>query len=303
MSEIAVFILTKDEELHLQRCIDSIKSFASEIVIIDSGSTDKTLEIADNNNCIVLQRKWTNHADQFNWALENINFRADWILRVDADEYIKGDLVSHFKKKLDPNVNAFSLNRYMIHGEKLIKFGGLFPKKIVRLFKYGKGFYESRLMDEHLVINGDIRELDISLIDHNLNSFSWWIDKHNKYASLEAFEFIKKDLTNKTHKPSQKHDISTSRTKFFKDNIFYKLPAGIRSFAYFFYRYFIKFGFLDGIQGLNFHFFQGFWYRYLVDIKILEFYRRKKNFKGKLEILISDVLDIDITTVKENLYE
>jgi len=305
MSNITSIILTKNEDKHLQRCIDSIKPFSNNIVIIDSFSTDKTINIAKNNNCIILERAWSNHADQFNWALENINFEMDWVLRIDADEVILGDFKNIFNKANHNSMfKGFALKRSIKFCGKLMKHGGIASKPITRIFKIGYGYYENRLMDEHLNIKGEIGLLDLELVDENLNSIGWWINKHNKYASLEAFEKIKQEKKHEKLKPSNSFNKNTKLIKYLKDNIYYRMPVFIRSFLYFNFRYFFKFGFLDGYRGFIFHFLQGFWYRFLVDIKLNEYNRIKSlNYEMKDEDLISSILDLDINLIRQNLNE
>lgn len=158
MLDLSVIILTKDEELHIARCLDNINPIAKEIFIIDSFSTDKTLEIAKQYPKVtILQNKWTNnHAFQFNWGLENAPITSKWVLRLDADEYLLPELIDELKQKLptiSDDISGISFNRRHIFMNKWMKHG-IYPVTLLRLFRYGKGKCEQRLMDEHVQING-----------------------------------------------------------------------------------------------------------------------------------------------------
>lgn len=273
--KISVVILAFNEGIHISRCIKSAKKVSNKIFVIDCFSTDNTASIAEANGAIVLQRSWFNHATQFNWALGKIDTDSDWVLRLDADELLSCSLVDDIRKKL-PNagldVDGFYCDRRLIFQGRNIRYGGVFPVKILRLFRFGKGFCESRWMDEHICVEGRVKKLHGEIIDHNLNSLSWWIEKHNRYASLAAVDVLNDHhqfiLNNRYYRGHQKRTSSLKRR--IKKYVYYNLPMGWRCLLYFIIRYFFLLGFLDGKKGTVFHFLQGFWYRYIVDCKIDE---------------------------------
>ena len=296
---LTAVILTKNESIHLERCLASIQGIANKIVIVDCFSTDNTLDIARSFDAIILQRLWTNHADQFNWALGQLGEDTEWVLRIDADEYVTSDLTKEIKSRLPClglDIKGIFLRRRMAFLRKLIHHGGIFPVKILRLFRYGYGKCENRLMDEHIEVAGLTTSFSAELIDDNLNSLTWWTEKHNRYSSLEAVE-----LLNLEYKFSKVNSIAkiengsqTTVKRWLKENIYAKLPFGIRAFVYFFYRYFIRLGFLDGWEGTAFHFLQGFWYRYLVDVKILEVKRYMEIHEVDVKAAIQAVLGLEV---------
>ena len=282
--KLLAIILTFNEELHLGRCIASLKGIASEIIVADCYSTDATLEIACSYGAKVIQRKWVNYATQFNWALTQLDSDTAWVLRIDADEYLTPDLIAEIQSCLpgiDSEIDGVYCSRRMTFQGKLIRHGGVFPVRVLRLFRYGRGECENRWMDEHIKVFGPTVDFKGELIDDNLNSLTWWTEKHNNYACREAVDLLNLEYH------FMLHDSVASLTggkqagvkRWLKEVIYSRLPGGFRAFVYFFYRYVIRFGFLDGQAGTAFHFLQGFWYRYLVDAKVAELkrYMREKD--------------------------
>lgn len=271
--DISVIILTKNEELHIERAIKSVGEFANKIIVIDSFSSDSTKEICnrlkESLNIEFYERSFKSHHDQFNWGLENTNINTSWVLRLDADEYVSENLKQSINEKInlcDNSVNGFSVNRKIIFLGKWIKFGGVYPQRVLRIIRKGKGYCEEKDMDEHLVVKeGTVAHLDFDIVDENLNNLTWWIDKHNWYSNKEKNSYYRN-----TNKAESKLDKAAASTRWLKNNLYYKCPIFLRAFMFFLYRYIFKLGFLDGKMGYLFHFLQGFWYRTLVDAKILE---------------------------------
>lgn len=274
---ISVLILTYNEEIHLKRALDNISDITDEIVIVDSFSTDNTLEIAKEFGAKIHQHKFENQAKQLNWALDNIGFKNEWVLRLDADEWLTEELKEEIIKKIDAiasDVSGFFMPRRVYFMGRWIKHGGYYPTWILRLFKQGKVRCEDREVDEHFTLSeGKAEKLKNDFADENLRSLNWWIEKHNNYASREATAYLKENkMSNDSLGGGQ-----VSQKRKAKDSFYYKLPMFLRALLYWKYRYFIKLGFLDGIPGLIFHFLQGFWYRFLVDAKLYE--KKLQNIK------------------------
>ena len=276
---ISCIILTYNEEKHIERCIHKARELTDQVWIIDSGSNDKTRQIAESCGAKVIQNPWPgNQADQFNWALENLPIHTEWVLRLDADEYLLPELVSEIKSKIDSlpeDITGIFLKRRVIFLEKWIRFGGYYPTYLLRLWKHKAGKYEAKLMDEHVKLDyGKTTKFSNDFVDHNLNDLSWWIQKHNHYSDRECDEIMKSKHKADSIKKSSIARAQAERKRWYKENIYLKLPLFIRAFLYFIYRYIFQFGFLDGRQGLIWHFLQGFWYRFLVDAKIFEIKKR-----------------------------
>ncbi len=297
---VVAIILTFNEEQHLARCIASLQDIATKIVVADCYSTDATLDIARTQGACVIQRGWVNHASQFNWALTQLEPATDWVLRIDADEVLTPELVAEIHERLPnigPEIDGVYWGRRMTFQGRLIRHGGVFPVRVLRLFRNGRGQCENRWMDEHIKVAGPTVDFAGEMIDDNLNSLTWWTDKHNKYASREAVDLLNLEYGFMPHDSvaGLRTGSQAAMKRWIKESVYAHLPGGIRAFAYFFYRYFLRLGFLDGQAGTAFHFLQGFWYRYLVDAKVVEVKRYMQNTGSDAAQAISHVLKIDVT--------
>ncbi|MDB9839767.1 glycosyltransferase family 2 protein [Planktomarina temperata] len=298
-SKIIVIILTKNEERHLERAILSVKSFANKILVIDSGSEDKTVQIAKKLGAQVISNPWVNYSTQFNFALQKVDNKYDWAFRLDADEYVTDQLQSQILDSIDhvqQNINGIYISRFMNFIGAPVKYGGLFPLHVLRIFRPRSGKCETRWMDEHILVDGSTTKFNGAIIDDNLNSLSWWIDKHNGYASREALDILNKEykIFAQDNLVSIERGSQASKKRWIKTNIYLKLPKGIRSFVYFLYRYIFRLGFLDNHQGRKFHILQGLWYRYLVDCKVQETQEYMRKNKVPLKEAVINVLGIDL---------
>ncbi len=295
--KLVAIILTFNEERHLARCIASVRAIASAIVVADCFSTDATLEIARAHGARVIQQEWVNHATQFNWALTQLDVDTDWVLRIDADEVLTPELSAEIQARLPglgAEVHGVYCGRRMTFQGRLIRHGGVFPVRVLRLFRYGRGQCENRWMDEHIKVTGPTVEFSGELIDDNRQSLTWWTAKHNQYASREAvdllnleYHFMPHDTVARLRGGGQ-----TGVKRWLKEQVYARLPGGFRAFVYFFYRYVMRLGFLDGQAGTSFHLLQGFWYRYLVDAKVAEVKRVMRETNLDVATAIERVLGI-----------
>jgi len=296
---LTAIILVYNEAKHLLRCLESVSQVADRILVVDCFSEDDTVQIAKSYGAHVVQHEWINHAIQFNWALEQLDSATEWVMRIDADEYLTPGLICEIRASLPAlgtSVDAVNVNRRMTFQGRLIRHGGVFPVRVLRLFRFGRGQCENRWMDEHIKVAGPTEDFKGELIDDNLNSLTWWTDKHNHYASREVvdllnleYDFIPRDSVASLTSGSQ-----AGMKRWFKEVVYTRLPGGFRAFAYFFYRYVIRLGFLDGRSGTAFHFLQGFWYRYLVDAKLVEVKRYMKGNNCEPKDAIKHVLGIEV---------
>lgn len=247
MLDLAVVILTYNEERHIGCALASIRTIAKEIYIIDSYSTDRTVEIAEAAGAVVLKNKFVNYAKQFEWGLENAPITAAWVMRLDADEVIEPDLVAKIIAKLPTlgaDVAGVNLERKHIFMGRWVRHGG-------RTITVKGGFS-----------------------DHNLNDLTFFTDKHNKYATREAIDILNQKYGLFARDEGLSTELASFQTalkRFVKERIYNHLPFWAGPLGYFVYRYVFQLGFLDGRSGLVYHFLQGLWYRFLVNAKVLEY--------------------------------
>ena len=266
MTDIAVIILSKNEKLHIGRCLERLAPLeARQIFVVDCFSTDGSDKIAAKMGATVVQHEWPGlYAKQFNWALDNLPIKSRWVLRLDADEYLYPDTIEEVKSLLPkwdgaqvvsgglpPETTSLSLSLARVFCGRKIRFGGTAHIPMVRFFKYGIGRCQDRAMDEHIVTgDGEDYRLKGEFADDNLNTMDWWREKHRGYAKREAVDAL----------AGEKFKTSKS--------LYYRFPPYLRAFIYFSIRYFLLLGFLDGYAGWMWHFWQGLWYRCLVDREI-----------------------------------
>ena len=275
--DVAVIILTRDEEIHIRRCLENVRQFSDRIFVVDSFSTDRTVEIAGELGAVVAQNKWeNNYAKQFNWGLEKLPFDAKWVLRLDADEYLLPETIAEIREvlpKLPDDVTSLSMPRVRIWMGKRIRFG---TGKVIltRFFRRGFGHCEVRMMDEHIVTtSGRDLLLKGAFADDNLNDLSWWAHKHVNYAVREAVDLLNIEY-GFLDQESETSDLNRQAAhKRNRKGRYARSPLFWRSFAYFLYRYILRGGFLEGKEGFLWHFLQGWWYRTFVDAKVLEIKR------------------------------
>lgn len=276
---ITAIILTFNEEQHIARCIESIRSNVERICIVDSFSTDRTIEIAEKLGVEIFQNSWVNYATQFNWGLDNCNIQTDWSMRIDADEYLDHELqskLSCWMKEGKLNVDALYLKRKIVFLGHPILHGFFYPSMMLRLWRTGSGRIEQRWMDEHVILENPVTEtLGGDLVDENLNDLSWWINKHNGYATREVYDMVSVLEHSDAGTSSTLSSLTgqAARKRLLKEKLYARLPPTFRASLYFLYRYFIGRGFLDGKPGFYFHFMQAFWYRTLVEAKLFELQR------------------------------
>lgn len=297
--DITILVLTLNEELHIERCLKNAIQIANQVLVIDCHSTDRTKDICTTYGVEVIDHDWPgNQAEQFNWALDNCEIKTQWVLRLDADEYLTPELIEELKVKLptlpdDVSAVVFPLGR-AFRGT-VLKHGIVNGVKMIRLFRFGKARYETRLMDEHLtVLEGRTVTFDNKFIDDNLISIKDFITKHNNYSDREAALLLDAEYNLSPideDKPSLAIEVAAKRAQKAK---YAKMPLYWRSIGYFFYRYILKLGFLDGRAGFEWDFFQGLWYRMLVDAKVNEAKRTCGSDREKMKEYIKSVLKVEM---------
>jgi glycosyltransferase involved in cell wall biosynthesis len=275
--QFSFIILTFNEEQHLPRLLNSIEGLGAPIFILDSGSTDQTLAIAENFQAEVKVNHFENHPKQWDFALKNFQITTPWIIGLDADHTVTPELFETLKNFRDADyatTNGIYFNRKNFFKGKWIKYGGYYPKYLLKMFRTGVGYSDlNENMDHRFIVPGTtVIWKKGHILEENLkeNKISFWIEKHNKYSDLIAQEEIERrnNLRHQLLKPNFWGN-PDERIAWLK-KIWWKLPLGLRPFLYFSYRMIYKLGILDGATGILFHFLQGFWFRLIVDVKIRE---------------------------------
>lgn len=296
---LTVVILTKNEERHIARALASVSGIADRCVVVDSISDDRTVELGKARGAKILVHPFSTQAQQFNWALEQLPDDTEWVLRLDADEIVTDALTQQIKDTLTtlgPDTKGIYVSRRVHFLGRPIRWGGLFPIRVLRIFRHGAGRCEDRWMDEHILVDGATTDLSGEIIDDNLNSLSWWTEKHNAYASREVVDLLNLEYGFMAHETIA--DIRSGQQvgvkRWLKEKVYARLPGGTRAFIYFAYRYLFRVGFLDGKEGTAFHILQGFWYRYLVDMKLHEVKTFMRHNDADVVEAIRSVLGIDV---------
>jgi len=277
---LSVIILTYNEAVNLPTCLESLQSLNAEIFIIDSGSSDSTVEIAKEFGCQVFANPFENQAQQLNWGLENLPISTPWIMRLDADERLTPELANELTRtlpKASVEVTGYQVKRQVFFMGRWIRHGGYYPTWLLRVWRNGVGTCEQRWMDEHMILSeGKVADLKYDIIDENQKGLTFWTDKHNRYADREVKDLLGVLVEQDDDLINSNQSSQAGKRRWVKKNFYARSPLFLRAFLYFLMRYIVGLGFLDGMQGLIFHFLQGFWYRFLVDAKIYEITRNRK---------------------------
>lgn len=308
MNDVSVIILTHNEEKHIERCIRSLLLFTDKVFIVDSGSTDRTVAIAESLGAKVTHNPWVTYAVQFNFGIEHTPFKTPWLMRMDADEYVTPELadeIKHSLQALGSEITGVYVKRRVMFMNQWIKHGGYYPIWLLRLWRREKGICEELWMDEHIKLSeGQTIQFRNDIVDHNLNNLTWWTQKHNNYAIREVIDLldIKYNFTEADRVIPRLFGTQDQRKRFLKLK-YASLPLFTRPFAYFLYRYFVKLGFLDGKKGLIWHFLQGLWYRFLVDAKMYEVYHRVGKNKQDITEFFRNEYGKDLSAVQNRPVE
>jgi glycosyltransferase involved in cell wall biosynthesis len=276
---ISAIILTYNEERNLPECLQSLHGWIDEVLIVDSGSTDRTQDIARSFGAQVVEHPFETHAKQWAWALEQLSLRHAWIIGLDADQRIthelRDELYTLFNDQPErlTNTDGIYIKRRQIFRGAWIRHGGYYPKYLLKLFRRKSVFVDPQdLMDHHFYVSGTSIKLQHDILEDNQKeqSIAFWIEKHNRYAILHAREELKRRDAQHTWPLHAALLGSPDQQVIWLKQRWDHMPLYVRPFLYFFLRYVILLGFLDGKQGFIFHFLQGFWYRLLVDIHLDE---------------------------------
>ncbi len=269
---VTVIVLTFNEERNLDACLASVASWAQAVFVVDSGSTDETIAIAERHGARVAVHRFDGHVRQWQWAFANLPIETSWVLALDADQVVTPELRDDVLSKLPrwevagSPVGAYC-NRGQVFRGRWIRHGGYYPKYLLKLFRREAVSLDERdLVDHHFLVTGPTAILKGDLIEDNRNEaeIAVWIGKHNRYAVLQARD--EETRWSSTDAPAGRLTGTPDERTTWMKGLWNRMPLFLRPFGYFFYRYVLRRGFLDGKEGFTFHFMQAFWYRLLVDI-------------------------------------
>ncbi|HEX6979644.1 MAG TPA: glycosyltransferase family 2 protein [Alphaproteobacteria bacterium] len=274
MLPISIVVLTYNAEATIGATLASARRVSDDIHVVDSFSTDRTLEIARAAGAKVVQHPFQNYGAQRNWAIDTLALKHPWELHLDADERLSDELVAElgqlFAGEVPDDIAGFYVPRLVhFHGRPL-RHGGMYPIYHLRLFRRGRGRCESRKYDQHFYVDGRTGKLRSPMIDDIRLSLSEWTQRHNRWSDAEVDELLAPEPSGVIKSDREGDPVSEKRRQ---RDFYYRQPPFLRALLLFLYRYVWKRGFLDGREGLIFYVLQTFWFRFLVDAKLYE--RRK----------------------------
>lgn len=296
---VTAIVMTLNEKQNLEECLSSVADFVDEIIVVDCYSTDNTLEIAKKYTNKIYQNKWVNYSQQYNWAINNTDIKNEWILRLDADERWTRTGLQYLQFFIEADkADGIYVKMKIFFMGKWIKHGGYYPNYFLRIYKKSKGEMEDRWMDEHIKVNGRKIISKIDVIESNYDrqkNISLWTDKHNKYSTREAIEFlIQKHKLRKIDTVAKFWGNKTERKRWFKEKFYFHVPLFLRPLLYYFYRYIIRLGFLDGKEGFIYHYLHAFWYRFLVDVKVFQIERLAKRENKTIPEVVKEHYGVEL---------
>ena len=274
---VSVLITTYNEELNVEDCLRSVNDLADEVFVLDSFSTDRTLEICRAYATKIHQIPSQRVADLKNWALEHLPFQNDWVLILDADERVTPHLqneISNIVRSKSGRSDGYYVNRRFIFYGKWIRHCGWYPSWNLRLFKHGLGRYEDRASHEHVILRGRVGFCKHDLLHEDMRDMHAWIAKHNRYASHEAYEYQR--VLQRSHSTGFQPSLLEGSVKWkraIKEWVWIRLPG--RALLLFLYLYVFRLGFLDGRHGLKFCVMHAI-FEHFIAIKLWELQHYKK---------------------------
>ncbi len=280
MPDITAIVLTKNEEKNLPDCLRSLEGFASRVLVVDSESTDATVQIARDAGADVLVHPFETHARQFNWALDNGDIKTAWCLRLDADERLtpalRDELAALMAEHAGDDVNGIVMTAWLYFmGRRLSHVKNM--KRKLMVFKTGLARSEDRNIDEHTVLlSGRTVETKERFLHYDYKDMNHYIAKLNWYAGREVRDYF-------AHLQGAGEDVTLEAVnqgmRKRKFGLYYRLPMFLRCKLLFLYKYILRGGFLDGREGFLYHYMYHCWYRTLVDAKIMEHQKTGSDFE------------------------
>jgi glycosyltransferase involved in cell wall biosynthesis len=272
IADVTFIILTYNEEKRLSDCLNSLDGVARNVFVVDSYSTDGTVALLDTRSVRYLQHEFKDYGAQRRWAQQNDPYASPWVFHIDADERLSDSLrrwlLEEFPRAAE-TADGFLFSRRTVFMGRWIRWGGHYPTYHLRLYRAAMGRCEDKAYDQHFLVDGSVEVVrGADIIDTVMSDLGSFVRSHERWSTNEAQEQLA-SLTAGEIRPVFGNN-PIQRRRWVKRNLYDRSPLLLRPFLYFLYRYILRLGFLDGKEGAIFHVLQGFWFRFLVDAKILE---------------------------------
>jgi glycosyltransferase involved in cell wall biosynthesis len=273
---VSVVVLTHDEEPNIESCLRTIVDWAGEVFVVDSGSTDRTLEIVSRYTLKVAKHLFENYSRQRNWAQSNLPLSYEWVFHIDADERVTPELADGLRKFFADEAEVRKVDGLLVRRRiqfmgRDIVHGGIYPTYHCRIYRKERGRCEDREYDQHFLVDGLVETIEADLIEVTASSLFAWTAKHNRWAQMEARHLLQVV----SHQSADMVKASATgspiqRRRWLRASVFERSPLFLRAALYFSVRYFLRGGFLDGTPGLIYHVLHGLWFRFYTDACLYE---------------------------------
>jgi glycosyltransferase involved in cell wall biosynthesis len=276
-SPLSVLLATRDEEKNLPRSLASVSGLADQLLVLDSSSADRSVEIALAAGAEVHALEYE-HArlipSILQWGLDHLPIRNEWILILEADQALSPELQQEIGGLLlapPPHTHGYYLRRRQIFRGRPIRFGGYGSKRMLKLFRRGRARLDPDEQDTRVYVEGRVGYLRHPMVEWNRkeDDILFYLGKHLRYADAFAREELRRRRGLAFQGRARLLGTPDERVLWAKE-LYRRLPLGLRPLLYFLWRYFVRLGILDGSNGFVFHFLQAFWFRLVVDLRLRE---------------------------------
>ena len=277
MIPVTLIVTTRNEEANIEKCLQSAHGLVNQIFVIDSESEDETAAIARRYATVINLPyehgkiiPWI-----YQWGLDNLPIRNEWVLILEADQALTPELSTELVElfsRSQISERGFYVRRTQVFRGKRLRFGGYGSKYMLKLFYRTAGELDIEETDTRIYVNGPLGKLRAPIIEENLkeDAILFYLQKHLRYAEVFAREEAQRRRDAAPWKTTPAFFGNPDQRILWLKRVYFRMPLYVRPFIYFFYRYVILLGFLDGKQGSIFHFMQAFWFRLVLDIRLDE---------------------------------
>ena len=282
---VTVLLTTRNEEANIGRTLASVAGRVDQVFVLDSESSDRTVEIARRHADEVVNLPYEHGRIIpwiFQWGLDHLPIRNDWVLILEADQAVTPELAAElgelFAAPEAIRFDGFYIRRKQIFRGHPIRFGGYGGKRLLKLFRRSKGQLDPLEQDTRVYVDGPVGRLRAPLEEWNRkeDSILFYLEKHLRYAEAFAREELERRRSGAAWKAEPRLFGTPDQRVLWLKRIYNRSPRYLRAGGYFFYRYLLRLGILDGREGFVFHFLQAFWFRLVVDVRLDELLREER---------------------------